>query len=75
MSTVGTPTFDQLEVFLTVAETGSFAGAGRRLHRATSVVSYAIGNLEARLGLRLFEREGTRKPTLTVAGHALLAEA
>ena len=75
MPTVGTPTFDQLRVFLAVVETGSFAGAGRRLNRATSVISYAIVNLESQLGLSLFDREGTRKPTLTVAGHALLAEA
>jgi DNA-binding transcriptional LysR family regulator len=75
MPTVGTPTFDQLKVFLAVVETGSFAGAGRRLNRATSVISYAIVNLEAQLGLPLFDREGTRKPTLTVAGNALLAEA
>lgn len=75
MPTVGTPSFDQLKVFLAVVETGSFAGAGRRLNRATSVISYAIANLEAQLGLSLFDREGTRKPTLTVAGNALLAEA
>jgi DNA-binding transcriptional LysR family regulator len=75
MPTVGTPTFDQLKVFLAVVETGSFAGAGRRLNRATSVISYAIANLEAQLGLSLFDREATRKPTLTVAGQALLAEA
>lgn len=75
MPAIGTPTFDQLRVFLAVVETGSFAGAGRRLNRATSVVSYAVANLEAQLGLSLFDRSGTRKPTLTVAGHALLAEA
>lgn len=75
MPQVGTPTYDQLAVFLAVAETGSFAGAGRRLLRATSVISYTIANLEAQLGLRLFERQGTRKPTLTRAGQALLSEA
>jgi DNA-binding transcriptional LysR family regulator len=58
-----------------VIETGSFAGAGRKLHRATSVISYGIANLEAQLGLSLFDREGTRKPTLTIAGQAILAEA
>ncbi len=71
----GTPTFDQLRVFLTVVETGSFAAAGRRLNRATSVISYAIANLEAQLGLPLFDREATRKPLLTEAGRAVLAEA
>lgn len=71
----GTPTFDQLKIFLTVVETGSFAAAGRTLNRATSVISYGVSNLEAQLGLRLFEREGTRKPRLTAAGQAVLAEA
>ena len=74
MSGPGNPTLDQLRVFLAVVETGSFAAAGRRLNRAVSVVSYGIANLEAQLGLRLFDREGTRKPALTVAGRAVLAE-
>lgn len=75
MNNPGTPTFDQLTIFLTVVDTGSFAGAGRKLNRAVSVISYGIANLEAQLGLCLFEREGTRKPLLTVEGRALLAEA
>lgn len=75
MNNPGTPTFDQLRIFLAVVDQGSFAGAGRRLNRAVSVISYGIANLEAQLGLALFEREGTRKPELTVAGRALLAEA
>jgi DNA-binding transcriptional LysR family regulator len=70
----GTPTFDQLRIFLTIVDTGSFAGAGRKLNRAVSVISYGIANLEAQLGLTLFDREGTKKPQLTVAGRALLAE-
>ena len=75
MSNPGTPTFDQLRVFLTVVETGSFAAAARKLNRAVSVISYGIGNLETQLGLTLFDREGTRKPQLTDAGRAVLAEA
>ena len=71
----GTPTFDQLRIFLAIVDTGGFAAAGRQLNRAVSVISYGIANLEAQLGLVLFEREGTRKPRLTTAGRALLAEA
>jgi DNA-binding transcriptional LysR family regulator len=71
----GTPTLDQLRVFLTVVEAGSFAGAARRLGRATSVISYSIANLEAQLGLPIFDRESTRKPQLTEAGRAVLSEA
>jgi DNA-binding transcriptional LysR family regulator len=71
----GTPTLDQLRVFLTVVDVGSFAGAARRLGRATSVVSYAIANLEAQLGVSLFDRQSTRKPQLTEAGRTVLSEA
>lgn len=70
----GTPTIEQLRTFLAVVEEGSFAAAGRRLRRATSVVSYAIANLEGQLGLQLFTRQGTRKPQLTPEGEAVLAE-
>jgi DNA-binding transcriptional LysR family regulator len=71
----GTPTLDQLKVFLTVVDVGSFAGAGRLLNRATSVISYSIANLESQLGVALFDRESTRKPRLTEAGRTVLAEA
>lgn len=71
----GTPTFDQLRIFLAIVDEGSFNAAGRRLNRAVSVISYGIANLEAQLGISLFAREGSRKPTLTTAGRALLAEA
>jgi DNA-binding transcriptional LysR family regulator len=71
----GTPTLDQLRVFLTVVDLGSFAAAARKLGRATSVISYSIANLEAQLGVSLFDRETTRKPQLTEAGRAVLSEA
>jgi len=74
MANPGTPTYDQLRTFLAVVDSGSFAGAGRQLGRAVSVISYGIANLEAQLGVLLFDREGTRKPKLTVAGRAVLAE-
>lgn len=75
MNSPGTPTFDQLRIFLTIVDLGSFAAAARQLNRAVSVISYGIANLEAQLGLTLFDREGTRKPRLTIEGRALLAEA
>jgi DNA-binding transcriptional LysR family regulator len=68
------PSLDQIAVFLAIVETGSFAAAARKLGRATSVVSYAIANLEAQLGLTLFARAGSRKPVLTEAGHAILSD-
>lgn len=69
------PTLDQLQVFLTVAETGSFSAASRALNRAQSVVSYTIANLEAQLEVPLFERSGARQPKLTEAGKAMLEDA
>ncbi|MEL6545318.1 MAG: LysR family transcriptional regulator [Myxococcota bacterium] len=67
-------TLDQLEVFITVAEEGSFSAAARRLHRAQSAVSYAVATLEGGLDVQLFDRSG-RTPVLTDAGTALLKEA
>ncbi|WP_315836168.1 LysR family transcriptional regulator [Bradyrhizobium prioriisuperbiae] len=71
----GVPSLDQLQVFLAVVDTGSFAAAGRKLGRATSAVSYAIANLEQQLGVQLFDRDRTRKPTLTTIGASVLSEA
>jgi DNA-binding transcriptional LysR family regulator len=69
------PTLDQLHVFLTVVEKGSFSAASRALNRAQSVVSYTITGLEAQLGVALFERVGTKRPELTEAGQSVLEDA
>jgi DNA-binding transcriptional LysR family regulator len=66
---------DQLQVLLSVAEAGSFAGAARRLRRATSAVSYAVDTLESQLGIKLFDRGTTRRAKLSRAGEAVVAEA
>jgi DNA-binding transcriptional LysR family regulator len=72
---VGQPSLDQLRIFLAVVDEGSFSRAARRMGRAVSVISYGIANLEAQLGVSLFARQGSRRPELTDAGKALLAEA
>jgi DNA-binding transcriptional LysR family regulator len=69
------PSIDQLTVLTAVADAGGLAAAARRLGRATSAVSYAIDNLEAQLGLKLFDRVTTRRPRLTRGGEAVLADA
>lgn len=74
MPTVGTPSLEQLGIFAAVADAGSFSAAARRLGRAQSVVSYGIAQLEAQLGLTLFDRAG-RVPVLTEAGRAVLGDA
>ncbi len=71
----GTPTLEQLRTLVEVAETGSFTAAAAWMNRANSVVSYTIANLEAQLGLMLFDRATSRRPQLTEAGRIVLAEA
>jgi DNA-binding transcriptional LysR family regulator len=67
-------TLDQLRTLEAVADAGSFSAAGRRLRRVQSAVSTAMANLEAELGVTLFDR-GTKVPTITPAGRAVLAQA
>ena len=71
----GTPTLDQLQVFVQVVDAGSFTAAARTLNRALSVISYTIAHLEAQLGVSLFDRTSSRRPQLTEAGRVVLAEA
>lgn len=67
-------TLDQIRTFIAAAEQGSFSAAGRKLRRAQSVVSHTLANLEAQLGVSLFERSG-RFPQLTEEGQSLLRDA
>lgn len=67
-------TLEQLRQFVLTADTGSFSAAARRLGRAQSAVSTAIGVLEADLGVELFDRS-RRNAQLTDAGELLLLEA
>ena len=61
-------------VFVEVAERRSFAEAARRLGRSPTAVTRAIGELEARLGVRLLNRT-TRAVGVTEAGERFLAGA
>eukprot|EP00919_Chromeraceae_sp_WS-2016_P016541 GHVR01039533.1.p1 GENE.GHVR01039533.1~~GHVR01039533.1.p1 ORF type:complete len:298 (-),score=39.91 GHVR01039533.1:200-1093(-) len=65
---------DQLRAFIAAADEGSFSAAARKLRRAQSAVSELISNLEAQVGVQLFDRTG-RYPKLTAAGLAILADA
>jgi DNA-binding transcriptional LysR family regulator len=58
---------ENLKTYIAVVETGNFTGASRRLKVAVSVVKKRIDQLEAKVGLQLFERS-TRSMTLTDAG-------
>ena len=67
-------TLDQFQVFVAVAEEGSFSATARRMSRAQSAVTYAVQKMEEQLGTTLFDRSGYR-PKLTAAGKALLPRA
>ena len=60
-----------MEVFATVAESGGFATAARRLGMSPPAVTRAVATLETRLGARLINRT-TRSLSLTEAGRGLL---
>ncbi|SMO41652.1 LysR substrate-binding domain-containing protein [Paracoccus laeviglucosivorans] len=67
-------TLDQLRIFLAVAERQHVTHAARALNLTQSAVSAAISALEARHGVRLFDRVG-RGIALTEDGRAFMAEA
>ncbi len=60
-----------LNVFVQVAETGSFVAAGGALGVSASAIGKSISRLENRLGVRLFHRS-TRSLTLTAEGALFL---
>jgi DNA-binding transcriptional LysR family regulator len=65
---------DQLKAFIAAVDEGSFSAGARRLNRAQSAVSELISNLEAQIGVQLFDRT-ERYPKLTPAGALLVADA
>lgn len=58
-----------IDVFVCVAQAGSFKAAAEKMHLTGSAISKSIARLESRLGARLFERT-TRRLALTDAGTA-----
>jgi len=58
-------------VFVQVAETGSFVAAGRLFGVSASAVGKSVARLEERLGVRLFHRS-TRSISLTAEGTLFL---
>ncbi|MFN2378372.1 MAG: LysR family transcriptional regulator [Candidatus Binatia bacterium] len=64
----------ELEVFVAVADAGSFAKAGVRLRLSPPAVTRAVAALEDRLGARVFHRT-TRSLTITEVGQRFLESA
>jgi DNA-binding transcriptional LysR family regulator len=65
---------ETVEIFVAVAEAGSFVGAARQLGRSPAAMTRAVAALEDRLGIRLFNRT-TRAVALTDAGARYLERA
>ena len=65
---------DQLQTFITIADTGSFTRAAEEVHRTQSAVSMQMRRLEERIGKPLFEKDG-RTNRLTEEGEKLLSYA
>lgn len=61
----------QLTSFVETARSGTYAAASKRLHLAQPAVWKHVQQLEAELGVRLFERSG-RRVRLTPAGAVML---
>ena len=67
-------TFRQLRVFTEVAQQGSMARAAASLHLTPPAVSMQIKQVEAQVGLSLFDRQG-RQLSLSTAGEYFLVHA
>ena len=67
-------TLRQLEIFTAVADGGALAPAARRLRLSQATLSESLRDLEAVLGVALFDRSA-RPLQLTAAGRALAPEA
>lgn len=62
---------DSLEIFVAIVKEGGVLRAAAKLHRVPSNVTTRIRQLEARLGVSLFVRQG-RSLALSTEGHTLL---
>lgn len=65
---------DQLRILKSVAETGSLANASEKLFKTQSALSQGIKQLEASLGVQLFNRKAYRL-SLTAAGEQVYSHA
>ncbi|MGI9403614.1 MAG: LysR substrate-binding domain-containing protein [Hyphomicrobium sp.] len=66
--------FNELKVFISVAETGGFAKAAARLRSSPPAVTRTVAALEQRVGVQLFNRT-TRMVSMTEAGRRFLEHA
>lgn len=62
--------FNQIKIFICVAESGSFSGAAKKLNYSQSMISKTISSLENNLGIQLVLRVKSQN-ILTEAGNSL----
>ncbi len=67
-------TVEHWQILVAIVDAGSFAAAADGLGRSQSSVSYAVAQLQDRLGVALLEMDG-RRARLTPIGRVLVAEA
>ncbi|MBK5413211.1 LysR family transcriptional regulator [Pseudomonas sp. TH31] len=67
------PDFQQLRLFMQVAQAKSFTSAADATGLSVSTVSHAVRELEKQLGLRLLNRT-TRSVNVTEAGEQLISK-
>lgn len=65
-------TSEELAIFVSVVESGSFSRAAEQLGQANSAVSRAVKKLEMKLGVSLLNRT-TRQLSLTEEGERLFS--
>ncbi|EFE95660.1 LysR family transcriptional regulator [Serratia odorifera] len=64
---------DAIKIISTIKSTGSFSMAAEALHKTPSAISYRVANIESKLCVKLFHRNGPMV-TLTDEGEFLLQE-
>lgn len=74
LSTINFTHLRLLAIYATVVEAGSFAAAARKLRSSRSRISEQVAQLEADLGVRLFQRS-TRQLNITPEGREIYEQA
>jgi DNA-binding transcriptional LysR family regulator len=67
-------TLEQWRALQAVVDAGGYAQAATALHKSQSTVTYAVKQIEQRLGVQVFQLQG-RKARLTPAGEVLVRRA
>ncbi|GAL35962.1 LysR-family transcriptional regulator STM3020 [Vibrio maritimus] len=66
---------ERLLYLVSIAETGSFSAAARKLGVSPSAVNQAVQAMEIDLGISVFDRVAGKAPTLTPEGKVLYFQA